>query len=111
MNLEEAKEIVRLAEEKKAKEKIKAQKKREKWAMYKSPQCCKGYSEYRGGEHSGGYYSKSRCSCSRIFTDRYLKIQSKKEEMSPKEYMWKMSKFYDNNTHCDSVNNATDRSW
>jgi len=102
--LDIAKELVKKA-------KLKEEKKRVKWHMFKSPQCCSGKSTYYGGAHSGGYVETQRCECSRIYTDRYEKFLSKEDKMSAKDFMWKKSKFYDNNDHLISGNNSYDRSW
>jgi len=104
IKLEKAKKIVRL-------NKIKEDKKVTKWHMFKEPQCCEGQRVWYGGEHSGGYVSRNRCDCSKIKTERFEKFLKKKAKMDPKDFLWKMSKFYDNNSHLNSSTNTPDRSW
>jgi hypothetical protein len=110
VKLEKAYKIVEKHEEKLAKEQKKKEKEIKSYHKYKKAGCfdCgyKGYIEYYGGEHSGGYYEKSRCECSLVKTKNY-KNALKSDIITKKEF----DKFFDNNKKCNGGNNASDRSW
>ena len=96
-----------------AADEIEAKREREakRWHMYEAPGCSKcgynGYTRYEGSGYAA-YVSVSRCDCSRVHTEQYLKDKENKD-ISVREYEKIMSNYVDNNfDKCKSWDNSRD---